>query len=43
MTSRKAEKNITSMAGQKMQAQVWKEIIDVLKDKDPEVSRIVRL
>lgn len=31
------------MEGQKMQAKVWKEMIGVLKDKDPEVSKIAGL
>jgi 23S rRNA maturation mini-RNase III len=43
MRSRKAKQNVTSMAGQKMQARVWKEIIEVLKGKEPEVSKIAKL
>jgi hypothetical protein len=40
---RKAKQNVTSMEGQKMQARVWKEIIGVLKEKAPKVSKIARL
>lgn len=42
-SSRKSKKTITSLQGEKMQAQVWKEIIGVLKEVDPEVEKIAGL
>lgn len=40
---RKSANNLTSMAGQRMQAKVWKEIIGVLADNDTAISKIVSL
>ncbi|KAG0651530.1 Short chain dehydrogenase atnD [Hyphodiscus hymeniophilus] len=39
----KARRNVTSVEGQKMQAKAWREIVDILKERDPEVSKVVRL
>jgi hypothetical protein len=40
-TLRNAARNITNEAGKKLQAEVWKEIVDVLEAAVPEVKEIV--
>ena len=40
-TFRSASKNITNSAGKNIQAEVWKEILDILVVAVPEVKNIV--
>lgn len=40
--SRYAAQNITNEAGKKLQAEVWKEIVDVLEAAVPEVKAVVQ-
>jgi hypothetical protein len=40
-TFRSAGKNITNSAGKNMQAEVWKEILDILEIAVPEVKNII--